>query len=334
MKYKTFIRTTILLLLAALIMTAGIQIVLDPLFQYHTPLFGLKPVITDERYQNAGVANSMSQNFRISDVEDLFGGEVAKFTFSGSSFLDWSYILNIIKTRDKHLSNVLINIDPIVMEADSKKLTHELPLYLYDNNVFNDIDYLLSFDMIKRFSLDMLRENDFDYNDVYAWDTVYKCGRKIVLDKYTRPEKTTNLPDMDSYLSNLTENLDMFSLYFNEMTDTKFVFFFSPFSMLYWDEKKQCNELELQKRSYLLACDYLLSFSNVTVYLWTDDEMLNIMSDLDNYKDLTHYSGDISKLILKRIKGNTGVISKDNYKSEIDVLFNYITNYEYDLLFE
>ena len=56
MNAKKFARLSITLTLVLLILVAVVQITIDPLFQYHQPWFGLKPVVTDERYQNAGIA--------------------------------------------------------------------------------------------------------------------------------------------------------------------------------------------------------------------------------------------------------------------------------------
>lgn len=95
MNAKRFARLSISLTLIMLILVAAVQIAIDPLFQYHQPWFGLKPVVTVERYQNSGIAknfdyenaiigNSLSENFYVSDVEKAFGEKTVKLTAAGS----------------------------------------------------------------------------------------------------------------------------------------------------------------------------------------------------------------------------------------------------------
>ena len=110
MNAKRFARLSTSLTLVLLMLVAALQIAIDPLFQYHQPWFGLKPVVTDERYQNAGIAkdfdyenaiigNSLSENFYVFDVEKTFGGKTVKLTAAGSHTSDWKYSLDILKNK-------------------------------------------------------------------------------------------------------------------------------------------------------------------------------------------------------------------------------------------
>ena len=55
MSGKKFVRLSLIFSTILLVFIAVLNIVIDPLFQYHKPWFGLEPVIENERYQNAGV---------------------------------------------------------------------------------------------------------------------------------------------------------------------------------------------------------------------------------------------------------------------------------------
>ena len=61
--------------------------------------------------------------------------------------------------------------------------------------------------------------------------------------------------------------------------------------------------------------------------------MLDVMADLDNYADPAHYSGAINSMMLKRIASKKGLLTKENYKNEIDILFDHINGFDYDTLF-
>ena len=103
--------------------------------------------------------------------------------------------------------------------------------------------------------------------------------------------------------------------------------------MLYWDEQTRLNRVPTLKAAYLEACKTLTSYQNVKVYFWADNEMLEIMSDLDNYIDACHYNGQVSSEMLKRIKNIQGLINSSNYQPEVNTLFSYIETFDYEKLF-
>lgn len=117
------------------------------------------------------------------------------------------------------------------------------------------------------------------------------------------------------------------------MPETTFVFFMSPFSMLYWDEQIRLDRFSTMKLAYTEACRILTSYKNVKLYMWVDDVMLETMSNLDNYIDSIHYNEQVSSDILKRIKKNQGLICCNNYQEKVNTLFQYIENFDFEKLF-
>ena len=110
MSGKKFVRLSLILTAVFLVLIAAVNIAIDPLFQYHKPWFGLEPVITNERYQNAGVikhfdfdnvimGTSMCENFKVSEVNDLFGGQTVKVTIACSTADNMTYQLKLLKSR-------------------------------------------------------------------------------------------------------------------------------------------------------------------------------------------------------------------------------------------
>lgn len=347
MNSKRFIRFSLCLTLILLIMVASIQIAIDPLFQYHKPWFGLEPVITDERYQVAGMAknfdynnavigNSMSENFVVSDVNEVFDGNTVKLTMSGSHAIEWSYLLRILQT--KKIDNVLINVTPDTLSADCNSFERELPAFLFDENYINDVEYIYNFSILSQFSVSMVKKNRSgiipDADRVFMWDDSTVCSKVQAIENYERPHLDYQEPDINSFIQAINDNTKLLLPYIQKMKDTRFTLFVSPFSMLYWDGESRTNSIAKQKAGYLEMCKILTEYDNVSLYMWTDDDMLGIMSDLDNYRDSTHYSAKISKQILDRIKEKNGLITKNNYSREVDKLFEYIESYDYDSLFE
>lgn len=349
MKAKNFVFSVTALVLSALIVVACINIILDPLFLYHQPLFSLQPVITNERYQNAGIAknfdydnviigNSLSQNFRVSDFDKGFGGKTVKLTASGSHTVDWAYLLEIISEREEQPARIVFNIDPYLFQASPTEMKHQLPTYLYDKNILNDVNYLFNFSIMKDYTLNMLTsnlDNEIpDYDTAFMWNDDVGSGKEFVLSHYERPDISDTTYDINDAVDLAKENINNLMPYIEQMENTEFYFYFSPFSLLYWDTQYRTNKVELWKAVYTEICELLLQSDNVNVYLWTDEDMLTIMSDLENYTDDIHYSPYVSNTIFNRICSGEGKMTIDNYSIEIDKLFVYINSFDYKKMFQ
>ena len=348
MSGKKFVRISLILTTVFLVFIAAVNIAVDPLFQYHNPWFGLEPVITNERYQNAGVikhfdfdnavlGTSLSENFVISEVNDTFGGSSVKLTMYGSSIYNMTYQLELMKKREVKPKIIMCDMSPILFEAPNDKLKNPLPTFLYNYNPFDDGEYLWNFSILNDYTYQtvMLNANHSvpDYNTVFVSEESKNFGREKALSHYSRPKVSSGTVDTEAYLSKEKKNLALFTQYIEAMAEIEFVFFFAPVSMLYWDEQTRLNRVPTLKAAYLEACKTLTSYQNVKVYFWADNEMLEIMSDLDNYIDACHYNGQVSSEMLKRIKNIQGLINSSNYQPEVNTLFSYIETFDYEKLF-
>ena len=348
MSGKKFVRISLILTTVFLVFIAAVNIAVDPLFQYHNPWFGLEPVITNERYQNAGVikhfdfdnavlGTSLSESFIISEVNDTFGGSSVKLTMYGSSIYNMTYQLELMKKREVKPKVIMCDMSPTLFEAPNDKLKNPLPTFLYNYNPFDDGEYLWNFSILNDFTYQtvMLNANHSvpDYNTVFVSEESKKYGKENALSHYYRPEVSSEMVDAEEYLALEKNNLALFTQYIEGMPDIEYVFFFAPVSMLYWDEQTRLNRVPTLKAAYLEACKTLTSYQNVKVYFGADNEMLEIMSDLDNYIDACHYNGQVSSEMLKRIKNIQGLINSSNYQPEVNTLFSYIETFDYEKLF-
>lgn len=349
MKAKSYIKTVLILLSLSLALLAGLTIIVDPLFQYHKPWFRLEPVIINERYQNAGMAknfefdnvilgNSMSENFRVSWFEEYYEGKTIKLTAAGSKTLDWTYTLNILHQRGIEIENIFMNMDPYILNADPEEMTHELPEYLYDNNYFNDFSYLLNASILRDFTyrtlLSNLTGNVPEINEAFVWDKEGIYGKKDVLEKYriTKTEDNDEKQDFSYIVQRTEENMEHIIPYIESMQETEFIFFFSPFSIIYWYQANADQRLDYWEDAYLCCMEKLVEYDNVSIYFWSDDTMKEIITDWNNYKDESHYSAEISRLILDRIGNDEGRINKDNYEVLVKDYFTFLKGYQYEIL--
>lgn len=76
---------------------AALIVIMDPYFHYHKPFGWQKYGWWQERYINDGIlknfdynaiiaGNSMVENFKVSEFNELFGTETVKVPYSGASF--------------------------------------------------------------------------------------------------------------------------------------------------------------------------------------------------------------------------------------------------------
>lgn len=346
MNSKRFIRLSLCLTLILLILTASVQIAIDPLFQYHKPWFGMMPVVEDERYQNAGIAknfdydnvligNSLASNIRVSDISELFGGNSVKLTMLGSHTIDWTYLLELLK--DKHPDHVMMNLDPGILYADPYKMKHELPQYLYDDIYVNDVNYWFNFSIINENTIETVSLNAQnkvpDYNNVFIYNEDRKTNKESVINNYDRSEKKDLSNSYDELLSTAESNIQNLEPYFELMKDTDFVFFYSPFSILYWDDQNQTNRLTVNRTIHMKVLSRLLQCDNVKVYFWDDQEMLDMICDLNNYADEMHSNFDVCENIIDRMKNGYGLLTENNYQQKINHFFDYLDSYDYDKIF-
>lgn len=342
MTTKNFFISTVSGIIVSLLIVAGIQIVIDPLFLYHKPYFGLQPVITNERYQNAGIAkhfdydnviigNSMSENFRASWFDERLGGNTVKLTASGSRPLDWKDLLNIIANREKHPDFVIMNLDNIVLTGSLIERRFEQPDYLYNDTFLDDVKYWFNFSIWKDFTTETILRNynhDIpDINEVFVWDEGTQCGTDIFWTHYGYSQE--ELLGVEKARDTAMSNIELLEPYFREMKDTRFIFFCSPWSMIYWRDSLRSESEKETRAAFDGALSKLEVFPNVSIYQWRDEEMIEIMTDMNNYKDPKHYSGAVSNLIAERICTSYGEVEKGAYQIENAKFFDYIENYDY-----
>lgn len=95
-KYKIWITITLILIVIVFILFASVTIYIDPFFHYHKPLREYHYPINNERYQNDGITRnfeyesiitgtSMTQNFKKSEADKIFGSNFIKVPFSGET---------------------------------------------------------------------------------------------------------------------------------------------------------------------------------------------------------------------------------------------------------
>ena len=130
--------------------------VVDPYFHYHKPQEFVKYKLDEERYQNNGIVkhfeydaiitgSSMTQCFRPSQLNELFGVDSVKVPYSGGSYKEVNDNLEIAIRYNPDICMVVRGLDANQFFDDKDKINYDnCPTYLYDDMVWNDASYLFN----------------------------------------------------------------------------------------------------------------------------------------------------------------------------------------------
>lgn len=362
--YKSSLKLFFVLTLLITATITAANFVIDPYQQYRKSKF--YPVMFmngTERYLNAGLAknypydsvvigSSMTQNFIISEVaENLNFPNPIKLTTSGGNIFEEATILNTAVATGK-VKKVLFGID--IMALPEAEYGSQLPLFLYDDNIFNDHKYLFNLDTFKRSALypiiPLLVSKDHprrSYNLMYQWqhlfDESYFKTERVVAIWRSIEENNNNSDNVDmlqhigdesgSYanterqsLSNMKLNFDNLVLpILRQQQDVEFIFFFPPYSSLAYkvleNDNKLSDFIEIKKH----IARRFSEFPNVTLY---DFQIAKeITYDLGNYMDLSHYHQKINTWILEQIKNDEYRINTGNMDSHTQELLKQTTDF-------
>lgn len=324
-----FIRS--LVLIAAIIAAV---VVFDPFYHYHKPLPGFKSVLNNKEYQCVGtlrnfdydsliVGSSVCENYNNHWFDNGFGCRTIKAIRSYGATADLCYLLDIAyESRD--LKYVFYNIDPSALSTGTQT-TYEAsgcPMYLYDKNYLNDISYVLNKDVLLEEIPRMLAlsvKSDYDEGDSYNWAQWKTFDATETLGRYNRFSSVIPMYDETYYKDALAGNIALLTAQAAAHPQTTFKFFFSPYSMLWWDNIYRSGERDSYLYNEKQAIAALLEYENVEIYYYQDWE--EVITDLDNYMDTVHFSKEINQLICDKMISGEDRLTKENYEARLQNMY-------------
>ncbi len=324
-----FIRT--LLLLAAVI---AVVVIFDPFYQYHKPLPGLKAILTDKEYQCVGtlrnfdynaliVGSSVCENYNNGWFDEGFDCTSIKAIRSYGATADLCYLLDIAY-EDHDLDYVFYNIDPSSLSASTEPtyVSTGCPMYLYDTNRLNDYQYVLNKDVLMEKLPYMLAYSfigSYDEGDSYNWAQWKYFGRDMAMGLYTRLPSISEMQPETANTEELSGNIALLTAQVEAHPETTFKFFFSPYSMLWWDNAYRNGSRDAVIYNEKLAIAALLEYDNVEIYFYQDDK--EIITNLDNYMDMIHFSKEINCYVYDKLANGEERLTKENYEARLDAMY-------------
>ena len=329
---KRFAKNFILLSALWLVLAAVLVIVADPFFHYHKPLFGLKTVASKPEYQSIGsvrnleydsilLGSSVAENYNTHLFDEYFGVKTVKAINKSASVTDLSYYLEE-SLKAKEVKNVFYSLDIFSLTTDPEKVFPDetMPQYLFNINPFDDVNYVWNKDVIFESIPYMLARNflekDYDEGLAYSWAYSKTFSKEETLSHYYRREDVTLQKGPETYAETVNKNLDTLEKIVKKNPDVKFYFICPPYSMLWWDDNYRKGEEEQNLYISRQAAKRLLAYENVRMFYFQNDE--KIITDLNNYMDLIHFSDAVNDDIVRHMAAGEYEITLENYEEEIE----------------
>lgn len=344
--YKIWIIGTLAITISMFICIASITIFIDPLFHYHAPLEKYQYPINDERYQNDGITRnfdydsiitgtSMTENFMKSEADEIYEANFIKVPFSGASYREINDNLQRAYDAKKKIRYVIRSLDYEMLALD-KDATQSID-YICNDNIFDDLNYLLNksifFEKTRMITKYTEAGNVTTSFDTYAnWNSKKKFGAEAVLDTYTLEEKSLIKQELTSeereiLLGNISQNVTDLA---SKHPETTFYYFFTPYSICYWDQLSNDGKIEWHLEVEKIAIEEILKIPNIKLYSFCNN--YELVCNLDNYTDWGHYGEWINSEILEWMKKEEYILKKDNYRDYLDEIRKFYSSYDYSLL--
>ena len=318
MSRKQWAILTLALLLSVLGTIVGAVVLVDPFEVYHKATAFIPPITNStQSYSNAGIAksydydsviigSSMTENFTPSQLDRLLGGSFVKLCVNGGTPFNHKQMMDMAFSK-QDIKTVLygLDIDYLTYYYTSSKA--DMPEYLYDDNLFNDVAYWFNKSILAKYIPQCLKtfgqQNPALRDTMYSWGTLYPYGKDRALAGLSITDQVVSQKNdgcsaiLDTaYRLNLEHNcIPLLKAH----PDTQFLFFFAPYSLAEWYRFYREGTLAYYLQQKEAVAEALLPYPNVKIFDFTaeTDWILN----LDHYIDAAHYGPWINDAMVEHI---------------------------------
>ena len=336
------------ILLAGFLAIAAIVIYVDPFFQYHKPLAYFPYKVDNQLSQNPGMArrldydsvllgSSMTASFDTDWFTEVMGLQTVKLSYNGAFPKDEANIMDIIfDAKGDSVKKIFMAVDQGAFSADTETTKYPIPEYLYDKNPFNNVQYLFNKDVLLNYIFKPLVDptERTDWTQLYKpwWTDQYYTKANVLMYYVPAEEAEEEMPE-DAFVSGIQANLESNIIPFVEAhPETEFIFWYPPYSILYWNDVMRQKELDAVIRELDYMTEKLLAYDNVRVFCFQNNR--DIVCNLNNYADYTHYHADVCRYIVECFENGEGELTEDNYKAVLEDLRELAAGYDYEAIYD
>ena len=322
MNRKTWSLLTLGALLMGFALLSAIVIFIDPFQIYRKAELYYPPIDNKTQvYSNAGIARqydydsivvgtSVTENFRPSQMDSVLGGRFIKLCSSAGTAYNHAILMDLaFRTHD--VKRVVYGLDVYSFVKGLDETGTTMPMYLYDDNLFNDAAYWLNRSVLASFLPRCLRtwgqqQTDALRDTMYAWQDQYTFGPDALWDvTFKAPESRKNPGE---YIEAAHENLEAHLIPFIKFNpDVQFDIFFPPYSAAEWAKMEGNGTLDALLTLRRLCYERLYGFANVRIFDFAAKE--EWVTDINNYKDPLHYGPWINDAITECIAAGENLVT-------------------------
>lgn len=350
MKAKVWLIGWLVIVISALSVFGYWVYRIDPFFHYHKPdtnRYFYK--LNNHRSQNDGIikhfdydaiitGTSMIENFKTSDVNERFDCNSIKLPYPGAYYKENSDAIRMaLRLKDDFKLAVFgLDMNKFAIKYDAVRNEQgTYPTYLYDNNVFNDVNYVLNRDVIFNRCYEMTENSKngikgiTSFDDYSSWGAKFEFGRKSicpdgVVRKKNIKKKSLSEAEKEVIKKNISSNLTEFV---DEHPDVEFYYFYTPYSAAWYNDLINEGTLDKQFEIEKYVTELLLQHENI--HLFSFNNRYDITTNLNNYKDKIHYGAWINNLMMKWMSDGTYQLTAENYEEIIQKDYDFYTSFDY-----
>lgn len=281
----------------------------DPFYQFrygdnahfiNTAKFPGPGLVKNYEYDTLIIGSSMTQNFDMDVFRQELGCDPLHIGIGGIGLEELLSYIELSEQAGK-CEAYYIGIDQYMLADPIDFIT---PEYLIRNDTISTLRYLFSYEAWFRYipldiALGLIRRLpvtlpekirqavDVDY--MGNWENDYVFGEDAVIRNYLRNDYGVSSVETDGLYERMTEWTD--KLIEGLPGDkTRYHFFFPPYSVLFWYDAQNDGYLD----EYLQIKQYFREKANAYGIQVYDFQSADFVFDLDYYRDMTHYRGEIN----------------------------------------
>lgn len=359
MKSKLWIVGFFICVIVPLAIVASWVIRVDPYFHYHKPKTSVYFYsLYNQRSQNDGISRnfdyeglmtgtSMTENFKTSEAEHLFGCSFIKVPYSGATYKELNDNCRVALEHNPDLKIIIRGLDMGKFIEDKDAMRSDLgeyPTYLYNDNPFDDVHYFFNRDVIFKNVYGMVIANDKEgfspgitSFDLYSnWMAGYKFGvNSPTLFPNGKPSTNNSITQMNLteqekaiIMGNVSQNVISLA---EENPDVTFYYFFTPYSAVWWQWLINSGTFNKQIEAEKIVIEEILKADNIKLFSFNN--LTQITTDLNNYKDSPHYAEWINSLMLRYMRDEKCLLTKRNYRDYLQAEKDFYWTFDYDSCF-
>jgi hypothetical protein len=287
----------------------------DPFQQYHlASRYPPRFYFLHHRYIDPGLAknqaydtvvsgSSIMENTRNDFVARTCGGSAVNLSMPAMSASEQRLMIETAFAQ-RPLRRVIMVLDFNEFSGgvdERQDVAGPMPRYLYDHNPFNDLAYLLSWDvLLKSWRIvigDTSERFTSDPNAAWFWGNVVRFGRDQVLRgldvenlnaRYQQPSRT-----LEGMRASFERNLLPL---FRSHPGTEFDLVWPPYSILVWLDFAQRNQVQVSLDFKRYVFGATRGLGNVRVIDLQSERA--VTHDLDRYDDIYHFDPAINEWLV------------------------------------